>query len=109
MKKFMYFAKNITWPQDEAGIVEFREQLSAWYRSIENSTVDSGGPVRVVATISADGHTLPRGEDELIDGYGIIEVEDVEIAKAPLSGSPLLQRFGADFDVYEMLPGVKDH
>jgi hypothetical protein len=109
MKRYMYFAKNTAWPREEAGIMEFREKLSDWYRSIEDSTVDSGGPLRAVATTRAYERISIWSKDELIDGYGIIEAEDAEAAKALLDHSPLLERYGARFELYEMLPGLKDH
>jgi hypothetical protein len=109
MKRYMYFANNTAWPQDEAGVKEFRDHLHAWYRSIESSTVDSGGPLRAVATTKSPGRLTSSGRSELIDGYGIIEAEDADAAKALLENSPLLLHYGAHFDLYEMLPGVKDH
>jgi hypothetical protein len=109
MKKYMYFAKSTAWPQDKVGRIHFRNALSTWYRSIESSTVDTGGPLRAVATTQSPGKKSTRGKNHLIDGYGIIEAEDADAAKALLETSPLIQHYGARFDLYEMLQGLKDH
>ena len=109
MKRYMYFAKNTTWPQDKVGRIHFRNVLGNWYRSIESSTVDTGGPLRAVATTKTSSRKIKRSQNHLIDGYGIIEAEDVDAAKALLDNSPLILDYGAYFELYEMLPGLKDH
>jgi hypothetical protein len=109
MRKYMYFAKNTVWPQDKLGRMHFRNALATWYRSIENSTVDTGGPLRAVATTRSPGRSSRKCKNPLIDGYGIIEAEDADAAKAILENSPLVQHYGAHFDLYEMLPGLRDY
>ena len=108
MKRYMYFAKNTVWPQTRLGQMEFRNALGAWYRSIEHSTVDTGGPLRAVATTRTSTRRSRRSRNHLIDGYGIIEAEDADAAKALLDGSPLIREYGAYFELYELLPGLKD-
>jgi hypothetical protein len=44
-----------------------------------------------------------------LDGWGILAADDEDAAAELLRLSPLVTTYGATMDIYEMLPGVKDH
>jgi hypothetical protein len=108
MPRFLFVAKGTVWPQGEAGFIEFRESLTAWFKSIQAHVVDSGGPLRARKTVEADAVVDPA-DDARLDGWGIIETGDVDSAVALLRRSPFVTKYGASLVVHEMLPGVKDH
>jgi len=87
-------------PEAGAGI---QQAWGSWIGKHEKSLVDLGSPFGVGAAVKADGST---GTAAQLNGYTIVEADDLESAKAFCDGHPFLQDASDAFsvDVYELLP-----
>jgi hypothetical protein len=108
MAKYAFFSRGAQWPEDDSAVQEFRGRLGAWFASLGEHLVDSGGPLRAVASVGSVGAVKPASGTAL-DGWGILAADDEDAAAELLRLSPLVTTYGATMDIYEMLPGVKDH
>ena len=106
MPRFMMVYKGDA--TDPAAMTEEEGQavMAAWGTWIENvgpALVDVGTPLGPGASVVDDGTT---GTPTPLNGYSIVETEDIDAARRFADGHPFLSEGMGDYaiDLYEMLP-----
>ncbi|MCU1517990.1 MAG: hypothetical protein JWQ75_2711 [Pseudarthrobacter sp.] len=113
MKKFivLYVAQQSAQAQMAESTPEAaQEGMKAWMQWADGAgdgLVDLGSPLGDGVEVTATG-TSETSSTSHIGGYGIIQAEDLDGAKALLDGHPHLMMPGASIQVYEFLeiPGM---
>ena len=77
-------------PHDPELMAQAQAAFMAWAEQTGPALVDPGAPVHTVATLAAG----TPAEQASVDGYSIIEADDVDAAKALLASHPFIGRGG---------------
>lgn len=79
------------------------EKWQAWIGSVGAALVDVGAPMANGEAIADDGSS---GAATQLNGYSIVEADDVNAVKALLNGHPFLSDGRGDFavEIHELLP-----
>jgi hypothetical protein len=106
MAKFILLYRGDATPPDqmtEAQSAEIMRQWNAWTEKHSSALVDIGKPFAARASVGGDGS---RQTPANLNGYTIVEADDLEAATAFCDGHPFLRGTGPEFaiDVFELLP-----
>lgn len=94
MKKFLFLAHG-----EIDRTSEFHQAQRDWWKSIQDSVVDSGNPLMNGRSVTRDGDVMDIAtETTPAVGYSIVQAESMEEALALVNGSPM------DMWVYEAMP-----
>ena len=84
-------------------IKESMEEWGAWMKSLGSALIDPGAPFRARASVVDNGGSREPAD---LNGYSIVEADDIEAARKFTEGHPHLiegkGRFSIDF--YELMP-----
>jgi hypothetical protein len=77
-------------PHDPELMAQAKAAFLAWAQQTGPALVDPGAPVQTVATVAAG----TPAEEVSVNGYSIIEADNVDAAKALLASHPFIGRGG---------------
>ena len=88
-------------PEDQVKAV--MEAWGQWMQKVGTALVDIGQPMANGKSIVDDGS---EGSPALLNGYSVIEADDMESAKNLADGHPFLSEGKGNFsiDIYELMP-----
>ena len=106
MAKFIFVYKGPATDMKDMSEEQGKAVMDVWNRWIEktgSSLVDVGQPMANGVSLVDDGS---EGTVALLNGYSIVEAEDLEGAKSLADGHPFLSEGKGKFaiDIYELLP-----
>jgi hypothetical protein len=106
MAKFILLYRGDATPPEnmtEEQSAEVMGQWGVWMEKHGPALVDVGTPFGDRASVGGDGADQAPAN---LNGYTIVEAENLEAAKAFCDGHPFLHGTGADFavDVFELVP-----
>jgi hypothetical protein len=106
MKKFMilYMAPVAAEVQMNVSPEEMKKGMEpwlAWFKKCGKAIVDNGGPLGKGIHVTKKGSSKAETE---ITGYTIVQAEDMESAKAMVSGHPHFMLPKASIEVFEFMP-----
>jgi hypothetical protein len=106
MSKYLYLYRGPATPMDEFTPEQGAEQLRAWtdwMGRVGSALVDGGSPFGTRAAVADDG-TTPAPAD--LNGYTIVEADNLEGARALIVGHPFLSEGKGRFaiDIFELVP-----
>jgi hypothetical protein len=99
MSKFIYIYKGPATPMDQFTEEQSAEQMAAWgawMGKLGPALLDAGSPFAAGTSVVDDG-TVAEASD--LNGYSIVEAENLEAAKALVDGSPFLSSRNGKFSV----------
>jgi hypothetical protein len=104
MSKFMYLYKGPATPMDQFNEEQSREQMAAWGAWMEKmgpALLDAGTPFAARTSVVDDGAV---GEASDLNGYSIVEAENLQAATALADGHPFLSDGNGKFsvEIYEL-------
>jgi len=106
MSKFILLYRGNATPMEEM-TPEQGEQATAlwgaWMEKHGSAVTDLGAPFGARTSVGGDGSEQAPAN---LNGYTVVEAENLEAAKAFCDGHPFLHDSGADFavDVFELVP-----
>ena len=105
MAKFILLYRGNATPPDqmtEEQSSEVMAQWGAWMEKNGQGIVDAGTPFGARTSVGGDGAEQPPAN---LNGYTIVESDDLEAAKAFCDGHPFLHGTGAEFavDIFELI------
>jgi len=106
MAKFILLYRGDATPPEsmtEEQSAEVMGQWGVWMEKHGPALVDLGTPFGARSSVGGDGADQTPAN---LNGYTIVEAENLEAAKAFCDGHPFLHGTGADFavDVFELVP-----
>ncbi len=106
MAKFIYLYRGPATPMSDFTPEQGAEQMAAWGAWMEKvgaALVDGGSPFGQSASVRDDGTESAAGD---LNGYTIVEAEDLAAAKAFTDGHPFLSSSDGKFavEIFELLP-----
>ena len=106
MSKFLYLYRGPATRMEDFTREQGEQQLKAWTdwgNRVGGSLVDFGEPCGDRVAVSDDGSTTEAAE---INGYTIVEAEDLDAARALVDRHPFLSEGRGRFaiDIYELVP-----
>lgn len=106
MAKFIFIYKGPATEMKDMSKEQSKVVLDAWNQWIQKvgkSLVDIGQPMANSISLVDDGS---KGTPELLNGYSIVEAENIEDAKSLADGHPFLSEGKGNFaiDIYELMP-----
>ena len=90
MPKFLVTYVGGGMPHDPELMAQARAAFGAWLAESGGAVTDPGAPVQTVARLAA-GEPAPEVQ---VNGFSIIDVSDLEVAKELLSTHPFIGRGG---------------
>jgi hypothetical protein len=106
MAKFIFVYKGPTTDMkdmSEEQVKAVMEAWNQWMQKVGSSLVDIGQPMANGESIVDDGS---EGSPALLNGYSIIDADDMESARNLADGHPFLSEGRGNFaiDIYELMP-----
>jgi hypothetical protein len=106
MAKFIYLYRGAATPISSFTPEQAAEQMAAWgawMGKVGPALVDGGAPFGTSASVRDDGSEGAAGD---LQGYTILEADDLEAAKAFTDGHPFLSSSDGKFavEIFELLP-----
>jgi hypothetical protein len=106
MNKFIYLYRGPATPMEDMSEEQNAEQFEAWNKwqaQVGSALQDFGTPFGERATVSDDGTS---GTPSDLNGYSIVEADNLAEAKALLGGHPFLAEGKGRFtvEVFELVP-----
>ncbi|HUA13030.1 MAG TPA: YciI family protein [Candidatus Sulfotelmatobacter sp.] len=106
MKKFILLYKGPATPMDQMSEEQNKTQMQAWQAwagKAGSGLVDMGSPMANGSAVVDDGSSSTASD---LNGYSIIQAEDMNAAKAMLEGHPFLSDKSGKFsiEVFELVP-----
>jgi hypothetical protein len=99
MSKFIYIYKGPATPMDQFTEEQSAAQMAAWgawMGKLGPALLDAGSPFAAGTSVVDDG-TVAEASD--LNGYSIVEAENLEAAKALVDGNPFLASRNGKFSV----------
>ncbi len=105
MSKFIYLYKGPATPMDQFTQEQSDAQMAAWGTWMERTgpaLLDMGSPFAPARTAVVDNGTEAAASD--LNGYSIVEAEDLQAAKALADGHPFLTDGNGKFtlEIFEL-------
>lgn len=106
MKKFMilYLAPVTAEQQMNVSPEEMKKGMEpwlAWFNKYDKAIVDGGTPLVNGMHFTKNGSS--KGQTQ-VNGYSVVQAEDIEAVKAMLAGHPHFMMPEASVEVFEMMP-----
>jgi hypothetical protein len=106
MAKFIYLYRGPATPMSDSTPEQGAERMAAWGAWMEKvgaALVDGGSPFGSSASVRDDGTEGTAGD---LNGYTIVEADDLAAAKTFTDGLPFLSNRDGKFavDIFELLP-----
>jgi hypothetical protein len=106
MAKYIYVYKGPATDMEDMSDEQSKAVLEAWNQWIEktgSSLVDVGQPMANSISLVDNGS---EGTPAQLNGYSIVEAENIEGARSLADGHPFLSEGKGDFaiDIFELLP-----
>ncbi|GAA1576283.1 hypothetical protein GCM10009789_32130 [Kribbella sancticallisti] len=106
MSKFLYLYRGPATPMEDFTPEQGEAQMKAWtdwMGKAASAVVDQGNPLAPRVSVRDDGST---GEPSDQNGYTIVEADDLEAARALLTGHPFLTEGKGRFavEIFEIQP-----
>jgi hypothetical protein len=106
MGKFLYLYRGPATPVEEFTEEQSAEQMAAWGKWTEqagSALVNLGEPVGAKTAIRDDGSTAEASD---VNGYTIVEADDLDGAKALAADHPFLAEGKGRFtlEIFELVP-----
>jgi len=106
MSRYLYLYRGPATPMEEFTPEQSAEQLQAWGQwmgRVGSALVDGGAPFGARSAVADDG-TSPVASD--LNGYTIVEADDLDAARSLLEGHPFLSEGKGRFavEVFELVP-----
>jgi hypothetical protein len=106
MAKFIFVYKGPATDMSDMSEEQSKAVMDAWNQWIQklgSSLVDVGQPMANGVSLVDDGS---EGTPALLNGYSIVEAENMQDAKKLANGHPFLSEGKGNFaiDIYELLP-----
>ncbi len=106
MTKFMFVYKGPATDMTDMTDEQLKAVMDAWNQWIQKtgiSLVDVGQPMANSISLVDDGSV---GTPALLNGYSIVEADNIDRAKSLADGHPLLSEGKGNFaiDIYELMP-----
>ena len=105
MSKFMYLYKGPARPMDQFTPEQSAEQMAAWRAWMEKlgpAMIDFGNPFAARTAVADDGLAADASD---LNGYSIVEAENLDGAKAFTDGHPYLSEASGKFtlEIFELV------
>lgn len=105
MSKFIYIYNGPATPMDQFTEEQSAAEMAAWgawMGKVGTAMVDGGAPFGARAAVSDDGSSAAPSE---LQGYSIVEAENLEAAKALAEGLPFMAEGKGRFslEIFELL------
>jgi len=106
MKKFILLYKGPATPMDQMTEEQTKQSMAgwqAWAQKVGSALVDMGAPMADGHAVAGDGSTASASD---LNGYSVVQAEDMDAALALLDGHPFLSDKTATFsvEVFELVP-----
>ena len=106
MTRFMMLYRGPATPMEEMTPEQGEQQMQAWgawMGKVGSALVDGGSPFTARAAVAGDGTETTPGD---LNGYSIVEAEDLSAARALCEGHPFLSDGTARFsvEIFELAP-----
>ncbi len=100
MAKFLFSYHGGGMPESEEEQAEHMAAWGEWMGANASAFTDMGAPVGAVRTVGPDG-VVDGGGANPVNGYGIIEADDIDAACAIAKGCPVVTLSGGSVEVGE--------
>jgi hypothetical protein len=106
MAKFIYLYRGPASPMSDFTPEQAADQMAAWgawMGKVGPALADGGNPFGARAAVRDDGSEASASD---LNGYTIVEADDLEAAKAFTDGNPFLSDSDGKFavEIFELLP-----
>lgn len=106
MKKFILLYKGPATPMDQMTPEQSEKQKAAWGEwlgKVNDALTDIGAPMAAGKAVVDDGTTTAASD---LNGYSIVQAEDMDAALQLVDGHPFLSDKTGEFsvEVFELLP-----
>ena len=106
MAKFIYVYKGPATDMENMSQEQAQQVMEAWKQWMQNvgeALLDVGQPMANGSSLVDDGS---EGNATQLNGYSIVEAENMDAARNLASGHPFLSEGNGNFaiDIYELLP-----
>jgi hypothetical protein len=106
MAKFIYLYRGPATPMSDFTAEQGAEQMAAWgawMGKIGPALAEAGSPFGASVAVRDDGSEAAAGD---LNGYTIVEADDLAAAKAFTDGHPFLSNSDGAFavEIFELLP-----
>lgn len=105
MSKFIYIYNGPATPMDQFTEEQSAEQMAAWgawMGRVGSAMIDGGAPFGARTSVVDDGSTAEASE---LQGYTIVEAENLDAAKALADGHPFLSEGKGQYslEIFELV------
>ncbi len=100
MANFLILSHGGSMPESPEAGAKFMQAWTDWYADLGAAVVDRGNPLSVERTIAPD-RTVGSGDGRTVNGYVIIQADDLESAVELAKRCPVLDG-GSDIELAEV-------